>query len=452
VTLLVVVDPELAGDAGFALSVLATGGLLLLASGWRDRLRARRVPAGLAEALAVPAAAQFACLPVVAALSGAVSLVALPANLLAVPAVAPATILGVVAAVLSPVWPGGAAVFAWLGQWPARWLVTVAGVGADVPSGALPWPPGVAGGLVLAAVLVGVLFATRRPLARRLVAVIAVAGVLGALPVRLLAPGWPPEGWIVVACAVGQGDALVLPTTAGRAVVVDAGPDPGEVDSCLRELGVESVSVLVISHFHADHAGGVDGVLRGRDVGAVVGPAWPEPAAGRSQVAQAAMARGVRFEQVGAGWTYTDGGLRLSVLGPPRPISGTRSDPNNNSLVLSAVSAGVSILLAGDAEGEEQTAMLETLGPARLRCDVLKIAHHGSAFQDPAFLDAVRPRVVLVSVGTPNVYGHPNAAVLDRLSRSGARVLRTDQVGDSAVALVDGRLAVAASSRSGPVT
>ena len=102
ITVLVLVDPELAGDAGFALSVFATAGLLLLAPRWRDGLRARGVPAGLAEALAVPAAAQLACAPVVAGISGTVSLVAVPANLLAVPAIAPATVFGVVAAVVSP--------------------------------------------------------------------------------------------------------------------------------------------------------------------------------------------------------------------------------------------------------------------------------------------------------------------------------------------------------------
>ncbi|MEV6491393.1 ComEC/Rec2 family competence protein, partial [Actinoplanes sp. NPDC051633] len=91
---LVIADPELAGDAGFALSVLATAGLLLLAPKWRDTLRRRGWPAGVAEALAVPAAAQVACGPVVAGLSASVSLVAVPANLLAVPAIAPATLTG----------------------------------------------------------------------------------------------------------------------------------------------------------------------------------------------------------------------------------------------------------------------------------------------------------------------------------------------------------------------
>src|SRR4029078_8778689 len=121
------IDPGLAADAGFALSVLATGGLILLAPGWRDALIRCRIPVPVAEALAVPAAAQVACAPVIAGLSGSVSLVAVPANLLAAPAVAPATVRGVAAALLSPLWPAGAAFTAWLGSWPARWLVLIAG-------------------------------------------------------------------------------------------------------------------------------------------------------------------------------------------------------------------------------------------------------------------------------------------------------------------------------------
>ncbi|WP_239314077.1 ComEC/Rec2 family competence protein [Plantactinospora mayteni] len=444
VTVLVVVDPELAGDAGFALSVLATGGLLLLAPRWRDALRRRGVPAGAAEALAIPAAAQLACAPVVAGLSGTISLVAVPANLLAVPAVAPATVLGVTAAVLSPVWPAGAEGVAWLGGWPAWWLVLVARYGARLPAGTLPWLDGMAGGLLLGALTVALLIATRRPLVRRLVAVVTAAVVVGALPVRMVATGWPPAGWVVAACAVGQGDSLVLPVGAGRAVVVDAGPDPGAVDRCLRRLGVRAVSLLVVSHFHADHVDGVDGVFRGRRVDAVVVPQWPEPAEGRGTVERAAGANGVPVGAVGAGWAYAAGPVALTLLGPPHPIRGTRSDPNNNSLVLRAEVHGVSILLTGDAETEEQQALMDLVPVAQFRADVLKLAHHGSAYQEPAFLDAVRPAVALVPVGVDNGYGHPNAGVLARLSRSGARVLRTDQHGDLAVVGPGGgRLSVA---------
>ncbi|MEV4625190.1 ComEC/Rec2 family competence protein [Micromonospora sp. NPDC049523] len=442
ITVLVVADPELAGDAGFALSVLATGGLLLVAPKWRDRMRARGVPAGLAEALAIPAAAQLTCAPVVAGLSGTISLVAVPANLLAVPAIAPATVLGVAAATVSPVWPAGAEFAAWLGSWPAWWLVLVARYGARVPAGTLPWLDGVAGGLLLGALTVALLVAARHPLVRRLVAVVAVAVVIGALPVRLVASGWPPDGWVFALCAVGQGDTAVLPIGPGRAVVVDAGPDPAAADRCLRRLGVRSVPLLVISHFHADHVGGLAGVLRGRRVGAVVTPQWPEPTTGRSAVERAGAAAGIPVSGIGPGWRYVAGQVELTLLGPPYPMRGTRSDPNNNSLVLRARVGGVRVLLAGDAEEEEQRALLDGLPGTELRAELLKVAHHGSAYQEVGFLDAVAPAVALVPVGVDNDYGHPNPAVLSRLARNGARVLRTDTDGDLAVVRRDGALAV----------
>ncbi|WP_033340066.1 ComEC/Rec2 family competence protein [Catenuloplanes japonicus] len=430
IVVLVVADPELAGDAGFALSVLATGGLLVFAGRWRDGLRRMGVPGGLAEALAVPAAAQVTCGPVIAGLSGTVSLVAVPANLLAAPAVAPATVLGVITAVVSPIWPDGAALTAWAGGWPARWLVLVARYGALVPSGSVPWPGGVTGGLLLAALTVAMLLAFRRRWARTLVAAVTAAVIVGALPVRLAASGWPPDGWVVAGCAVGQGDTTVLPLGRGQAVVVDAGPEPAAVDRCLRDLGIDRVPLLVVSHFHQDHIGGIAGVFRGRRVDVVVTTAWPEPEAGHDLVHDEAAGHGTPVLPIPAGWTWTAGDLALEVIGPPGEMRGTRSDPNNNSLVLLARSAGVRVLLMGDAETEEQDALLRRWVP--MRVDLLKLAHHGSAFQSPEFLAAVDPAVVFVSVGEGNDYGHPNLPLLARLGREGARVLRTDEQGDLA--------------------
>ncbi len=241
---------------------------------------------------------------------------------------------------------------------------------------------------------------------------------------------------------MGQGDTVVLPVAAGRAVVVDAGPDPGAADACLRRLGVRRVPLLLISHFHVDHTAGVAGVFRGRRVDTVLTPQWPEPAIGRDLVHTTAAAHGTPLVAAAAGWRYRAGLVDLVVLGPPYPMRGTRSDPNNNSLVVLATVGGVRILLAGDAETELQRELRERLPPDGLRADVLKVAHHGSAYQDPAFLDAVRPAVALVPVGAGNTYGHPSEAVLARLSRNGARVLRTDVDGDVAALVGPAGLAV----------
>jgi competence protein ComEC len=145
-------DPTLARSVGFALSVLATGALLVLAPPLGARL-ARRLPRWLADALAVPAAATLVCSPIIASIAGRVSLAAIPANLLAEPAVAPTTVLGVAAAGVAPWWLGGAQVLAWVAAWPCRWLVLVAHTLSGVPGAALPWPSGATGAIDLVLVL-----------------------------------------------------------------------------------------------------------------------------------------------------------------------------------------------------------------------------------------------------------------------------------------------------------
>jgi len=269
------------------------------------------------------------------------------------------------------------------------------------------------------------------------VGVCAVAAALGAVPVQVAAPGWPPAGALAVVCDVGQGDAVVVSVSTGSAVVVDAGPDPNGVDRCLRDLGVEQVPLLLITHFHIDHAGGVAGVFDGRRVGQVATTGLPEPVEGRTRVLLAAAGARAPVSVVEPGWSWTAGPVRLTVLGPVHRLTGTNSDPNNNSLVVLVQVAGVRLLLAGDAQVEEQADLVAALGPEQLRADVLKVAHHGSAYQDPDFLAAVHPKVALVSVGAGNPYGHPNLAMLAGLRRDGARVLRTDLDGDLA-AVVDG--------------
>jgi competence protein ComEC len=130
------------------------------------------------------------------------------------------------------------------------------------------------------------------------------------------------------------------------------------------------------------------------------------------------------------------------VIGPAATFRGTRSDPNNNSLIVLADLAGTKVLLPGDAEREEEDSVLSAGLP--LRVDVLKVPHHGSMYSDPAFLDAAAPAVAIVEVGLGNDYGHPNPGVVLHLRRLGAQVLRTDLDGDVAIVRHDGQLAAVA--------
>ena len=428
---LLVWRPQLAVDAGFAMSVLATGALLLIAPAWASALRRRRVPPVIAESVAVAAAAHVVTAPVVAAISGRVSLVAIPANVLAEPVVAVTTVLGFGAALIAPVWMGAGVVLAQLAGWPCRWLVWVAEFFGSRHGATLPWPSGALGGFALLAVTLASLRLARRAGPRRVLACAAGVALIVQLPVRAVVSGWPPRGWVLVACDVGQGDALVLPSGPGSAVVVDAGPDPVAVDRCLADLHVRAVPLLIFSHYHLDHVGGVDGVFHGRRVGAVIAGPLAEPASGVESVRQVLADHGLAVNSPVIGGRIDAGTVQLEVLAPRVAMRGTRSDPNNSSLVLRATVRGVRILLPGDAEIEAQQSMLAA--GIDVHADVLKVPHHGSAYSDARFLGAVHARLAVISVGLHNDYGHPSPLLLAELGKLGMPVRRTDRDGDVAV-------------------
>jgi competence protein ComEC len=449
-------DPGLAVDPGFAMSALATAALLMLAPGWARMLRRHHVPGGVAEALAVATAAHLVTAPVIAALSGTVSLVAIPANVLAEPAVPVATVFGFGAAVLAPMWTGGARALAWVAGWPCRWLVGVADRIGAVPGARLPWFGGLVGALTMLGLAVVLIVLVARGGVGRLIAVGLVIAVLVQIPVRSVVSRWPPPGWVFVACDIGQGDALVLNAGPQSAVEIDTGPDPVLVDRCLRDLDVSDIPLLALTHYHLDHVGGLAGVLHGRRVGQLITGPLAEPASGVGLVADDLAAHHLTITSPAPGTRYDIGQVHLQVLGPPAPFHDTRSDPNNSSLVMRAVVGGVSILLAGDVELEAQQAML-TAG-IDVRADVLKVPHHGSAYSDPRFLAAVQARVAVISVGLHNDYGHPSPLLLADLARLGLPVRRTDHDGDVAVVgprahlstVVHGKAATVGAARAPP--
>ncbi|MGH8826635.1 MAG: ComEC/Rec2 family competence protein [Jiangellaceae bacterium] len=442
--ILLLVDPWLARNVGFGLSVCATAGILVLAPRWQIAMW--WLPRPVALAVVIPLAAQVACTPLVLTTFDEVSVAALPANILAAPAVAPATVLGLVAAVVAPASDSAALVVARLAGLPAAWIVRVAGWGAGLPGAVVAWPAGTVGAvLALAWALVAIVvlpIILRRPFTSVLAVAVLVLGVTRAVP----SPGWPPPRWIAVACDVGQGDALALRVAEHTAVVVDAGPDPRLVARCLDSLGVSQVPLLVLTHFHADHVMGVPGVLAGRDVGRVLVSPLRDPEPNATQVAGWLADAGVPAEVAAVGSVYRVGpALAFKVVWPRRLVVSDESAANNASIVLAARLDGVDLLLTGDVEPTAQAALRRA--EPDLAADVLKVAHHGSSHQDFALIGELGADVALVSVGE-NDYGHPSPRVVRELRDAGAQVYRTDQSGHVAVVLLpDGRLGVVTSRR-----
>ncbi|SMQ16221.1 competence protein ComEC [Streptomyces sp. Ag82_O1-12] len=471
VLLLVLYDPWLARSYGFLLSVVATGALLTLAPRWSAGLRRCGVPPRLAEALGAAAAAQALCAPIVAVLSARVSLVAVPCNLLAEFAIAPATVLGFAALATAPVAMPVAEVLAWCAHWPAGWIARIARAGAALPGGGVDWPGSWAGAALLLTATLVVVLVGRRLLGHPWWC--AACGLLLALvvvqppPLTRAVTGWPPPGWRLVMCDVGQGDAMVLAAGEGTGVVVDAGPDPRLVDHCLRSLGISSIPLVVLTHFHADHVAGLPGVLRGRAVGAIEATGFEEPADQAAFVRRVAAARRIPVTRAAAGEQRRTGELSWQVVWPPPspppspppdsppwtppgappgalPVHPPAPEgPNDASVAMLVRTAGLRLLLLGDLEPPAQRALARSPAAAALEgVDVLKVAHHGSAYQDPGLIRRAAPRLALISCGD-NSYGHPAPGTVAALRSGGAAVLRTDRDGALAVAGEGGELRVA---------
>ncbi|MEO8556828.1 MAG: ComEC/Rec2 family competence protein [Actinomycetota bacterium] len=454
VLVLLCVDPWLSRSFGFALSTLATLGLLLFARPWGEWF-ARFLPSrikGWGVAIAIPVAAQAMCGPVVVLLQGSVTLIGVVANLLAAPLVAPATVIGVSVALIALVSHPLAVMVCWLAALPTLGIAWVARACADVPMGTMPWPDGAPGAILLALLSIGLLFTGPWLMA-------TIRGrpfIAGAFTLLTLAAAWPTSGfawpspnWRMVACDVGQGDGLVLASSPGHAVVVDVGTDPAAIDGCLSRLHVEVVDAVVLTHFHADHVDGLRGVIHGRIVRQILTSPVPDPPFQVREVQGWAAAAGIPMGQLYAGDQLRWGSVQAAVLWPERVIR-EGSVPNNASVVLSVDVGGLRALMLGDVETPAAHEVLLALrrDPEFTEgddYDVLKVAHHGSRLQDPILLAEVGAPVALISVGADNTYGHPAPATVSLLKAAGSQVFRTDQRGDIAVARTsDGTVFVSA--------
>lgn len=427
IVVLLVIDPWLARSFGFALSALATAGLLLLAGPLAGAF-ARWMPHPLALLIAVPLAAQLACQPVLLLLSPTLPLWGVPANLLAAPAAPLATVVGLIACLLVPVAPpvaAGLAAIAWV---PSSWVAAIARLAERLPGARMPWPEGALGVVLVVALSIAGLVAALGPAGawwRRLAAyvlLVGLTGYLGALGgIRAQQLLTRPADWQVAMCDVGQGDATLI-RSEGAVALVDTGPDPAALRACLDELGLSRIDLLVLTHGDLDHVGGTEAVL-GRVGIALVGPPGDRADERRSEALRAA---GARVEPARTGMAGRLGALDWRVLWPPE----RGVEPGNPASVTMLVtpSAGcaacVSALLLGDLGEESQQRLLASAHPPPV--DVLKVAHHGSGDFSEALYARVSATVALVGVGAGNSYGHPTRRALDALAASGSTVLRTD--------------------------
>ena len=419
----VVVDPWQARDAGFALSVLATAGLLLFAPVLIEKLSIH-LPGKLAQALAPPIAATVFCSPIIVALSGYLAPMSVIANLLAAPFVAPITIVGFIAALFSPFAPLISTVLIWFIRFPAGAIALIAHWASSFP--VLTLQSGKIGFLIIASFTLG------SWLLKKWFKHIIVFTLVILISITWL-QRWPGGDWQVANCDIGQGDSMVINLGNHRGIVIDVGPDPVAEDRCLKALGIKEIPLLILSHFHADHVAGLTGAIKNRAVGQVWVSVNSAPLI-ESAKAQAAL-KGVEMIKAVRGMSARVGPLTIRVLWPTlsatsfEEMPGDGSQINNSSIATLITSDAFSLFAGGDLEPPVQEILVKDVGPV----DIYKVCHHGSRYQDLAFMSALHPRISIISVGAGNTYGHPAVQTLQALARLGSEVLRTDIDGAVAV-------------------
>ena len=440
---------------------LLTARLSTRAATWTQNIgvAALRGTFRLAELFTLSLVLQFGMLPLMARDFHRITLLGPLANLLAVPLTGLIVPLGFCSLALALVWQGLGRVLAW----PLAWLVHLQGgivhLFASFPRGSyrIPGPPHWVILLFFAAILA--LAASLRSEWTRghylrwaaSAAALFAAVVIASYPFH---PSVVPNALEMTVLDVAQGDSILVISPKGSALLIDGGgtfrgfqgseehlgPDPGEdaVSPYLWSRGIQKLNAVALTHAHQDHIGGLTAILQNFKVGQLwLGRETAAPALARLKEEAGLLHVPIKHELRGQHFLWD--GVQVDFLWPEiTPEEVAPLAKNNDSLVVRLRYLDRTILLPGDAEKQAEAAMLAENDAATLHADVLKVGHHGGKNSTmPDFLAAVAPRISIISAGEENPYGHPSPELLQRLTESGTRVLRTDRDGAVRV-LTDG--------------
>lgn len=453
--IILILNPLTLFDIGFQLSFLATWGLLYLTPKLLPMVP--NLPRPLSLLIMVPLAAQLAALPLVVLYFNLVSPVSILANLLTTYLITLIMLFGGISLLLGVIYlplAGLALTGTGLLTDFFLWLVTLC---SSIPGAAfyIPAPP--LWGMVLYYVfLVAGTELLNRPQWRAKVKNVFLNGRMKQVRIRILLGAalfllmvfiwlWPDHKQLEIHFIdVGQGDSALIITPNQRTILVDAGGWKDElltgrgagdhvVVPYLHRLGINRLDVLVISHPHGDHAGGVRAVTGSMEVGMVMVSPYglgkeDKTDNGYDVLLKEIKAQGIKVHQAKAGELLRiDPKISIKVVSPAEELIGTRSDANNNSLVLLISYLQRTVLLTGDIEVEAEEQLIDK--NEFLATEIVKVPHHGSGYFHPDFFSKINPQASIISVGANNTFGHPAEATLEELQGLHCKVYRTDLQG-----------------------
>jgi competence protein ComEC len=425
VSVLLLIDPWLAISWGFALSVAATLGLILLPRFWGVDANS-----SLAIKLSSTAfAASLATMPILIMMGSPVTFATVPANILAEFMVAPATVLGLIAP-LTYFIPGlnlFSQVIANAAIGSASLIVAISKFFANsVFAINILSVKGI--GLLILMILV-----YRNRKSHVAILALLVISALLLTSISSFEKRWQIQDWELAVCDIGQGDATLIRTGENSAMVVDVGPDQQAMKNCLTEFKIDEIDLFVASHFHADHIGGIAGLVEIAKPNRVITAALAAPNSGVGLVESQISPTHRELAHVGMQGEFNDTKYPVSwqVLFPASsPVvvdESNGSQINNNSVVLLVTTLHHRILLTGDIEIDGQEMLMRSISDPKV--DIVKVPHHGSAYQSPGFAQWVHAQLAWISVGKGNSYGHPNASTILLFQSAGSQVLSTMDCG-----------------------
>ena len=228
---------------------------------------------------------------------------------------------------------------------------------------------------------------------------------------------------------VGQGDATLIQCD-GHYMLIDGGPSDASsiLYTILKQKNITSLDVVIATHPDADHIGGISGALNYASTGICYSPVMDHDTRQFKSLLRYLKRHGIAITVPQAGQSFELGTAKVDIIGPV-----TTPDDSNNSSIVAKITYGDTVFLfTGDAEEDEEKAI--SRAGYGVDCDVLKVAHHGSAYSTKkAFLRKASPQIAVISCGKDNSYGHPTKEVLERLSATDAELYRTDLQGDITV-------------------
>jgi competence protein ComEC len=434
--ILLVSNPFNLFDIGFQLSFAATLSLVLFYNNLKRMLSCKFIPVVIVDVLAATLAAQIGTIPITAFYFNKISLISFVSNIFVVSVVEIITILGCIMAILGHLSITLSQFIGYINYNFLSFVLFVTKTSSRVPFAVLKvvTPSFLAITTFYAA---SIFMLWYKPLVNLKLKKRYYAVALCTIVILMLLGNFWPRNLEIAFIDVGEGDSTLIRTSSGKTVLIDGGggsktdasSNAGEstVIPFLLDYGVSRIDVVIATHGHDDHIKGLVPIIKDIDVGILVVPDISEMKE-LEPLMDLAHKKNISVKKCDIGESIElDKETKLNVLHPYKGLEIDKSSLNNGSLVLKLVYKNTSVLFTGDIQKEIEDQLIKE--KADLAADVIKIAHHGSAYSTTIdFIQLVKPSAAIISVGRNN-FGHPSPDILQRLKGKGIQIFRTDESG-----------------------